>query len=248
MSDSAKTFLILGATGGVARALAARLRARGQRLLLAARDTERLSALATELDSPWRVYDALDWNSVEETLRWAAEQPGGVQGVANLVGSILLKPAHRTSAEEFESVLGLNLGSAFACVRAATKLPPDQAPSSIVLVSSAVAQHGLANHAAIAAAKAGVEGLVRASAATYAPKGIRINAVAPGLTKTPLTKRLWSSERAAEVSRSMHPLGTLGEPEQVASAVDWFLSPEQAWVTGQILGVDGGLATLRCGS
>jgi len=246
MTDT--TTLILGATGGVGRALATRLRARGQRILLAARSGERLERLASELEAPSRAYDALDWSSVEETLSWAAEQPGGVQGVANLVGSILLKPAHRTSPKEFQEVLSLNLGSAFACVRAATRLSPEQTPSSIVLVSSAVAQHGLANHAAIAAAKAGVEGLVRASAATYASRGVRINAVAPGLTKTPLTKRLWESERAAQASRAMHPLGAIGEPEQVASAVDWFLSPEQAWVTGQVLGVDGGLATLRCSS
>lgn len=247
MSDfTSETFLILGATGGVARALAARLHRTGHRVLLAARDEERLATLGEELGAPWRVFEALDWESVESTLAWASEEVGGLQGVANLVGSILLKPAHRTSPAEFREVLEINLGSAFACVRAATKLPGELAPRSIVLVSSAVAQHGVANHAAIAAAKAGVEGLARSAAATYASRGVRVNAVAPGLTKTPLTKRLWSTERAAAASRAMHPLGTLGEPEQIASAVAWLLSSEQSWVTGQVLGVDGGLATLRC--
>jgi NAD(P)-dependent dehydrogenase (short-subunit alcohol dehydrogenase family) len=244
MSQDQGTFLILGATGGIGRALARRLRAQGSRLALAARDPDALRQLGDELDAPVRVTDTSDWGQVEEVFAWAAEQ-GPLAGAANVVGSLLLKPAHTTSQEQFLGVLDANLGSAFACVRAAAKLPADVAPESVVLVSSAAASHGLANHEAIAAAKAGVEGLVRSAAATYAPRGMRVNAVAPGLTRTPMTKRLWSSERAAAASEGMHPLGVLGEPDQVASAIAWLLDPTQAWVTGQVLGVDGGLARVR---
>ncbi len=116
---------------------------------------------------------------------------------------------------------------------------------SIVLVSSAAARVGLANHEAIAAAKAGVIGLVLAAAASYAARGIRVNGVAPGLVRTPLTARLTGSDGALKESNAMHALGRVGEPEEVASALAWLLDPEQSWVTGQILGIDGGLATVR---
>jgi NAD(P)-dependent dehydrogenase (short-subunit alcohol dehydrogenase family) len=141
-------------------------------------------------------------------------------------------------------MLAANLGSAFAAVRAAGLVMAEQG-GSIVLVSSAAARIGLANHEAVAAAKAGIEGLALAAAATYAPKGIRVNCVAPGLTRTPLTARLWQNEAVAKASAGMHALGRIGTPEEVASAIDWLLDAEQAWVTGQVIGVDGGLSRVR---
>ncbi len=116
---------------------------------------------------------------------------------------------------------------------------------SIVLVSSAAAQIGLANHEAIAAAKGGIAGLTLSAAASYAPSGVRVNAVAPGLVQTKLTERLTSSERAEEASRAMHALGRLGEPEDVASAIAFLLDPANSWITGQVIGVDGGLGSVR---
>ena len=104
---------------------------------------------------------------------------------------------------------------------------------------------GLANHEAIAAAKAGVIGLMLSAAATYARQRIRFNAVAPGLVRTPLTKGLVSSELAEKASVAMHPLGRLGEPEDVARAIAWLLDPAQGWITAQVIGVDGGLADVR---
>ncbi|GAC1557710.1 MAG: hypothetical protein NVS2B9_20250 [Myxococcales bacterium] len=116
---------------------------------------------------------------------------------------------------------------------------------SIVLMSSAAARIGLANHDAIAAAKAGVLGLTLASSATYAPRGVRINAVAPGLVRTPLAARILGNDASLKASEAMHALGRIGEPEDVASSIDWLLDPAQRWVTGQVFGIDGGLATLR---
>ena len=116
---------------------------------------------------------------------------------------------------------------------------------SIVLMASAVAQRGMINHEAIAAAKAGVVGLALSAAATYARYNIRVNCVAPGLTRTPLTASLTQNELTLKASAALHPLGRIGEPEEVASAIRWFLSPEQSWVTGQVLAVDGGLSSLQ---
>jgi NAD(P)-dependent dehydrogenase (short-subunit alcohol dehydrogenase family) len=118
---------------------------------------------------------------------------------------------------------------------------------SIVLLSSGAGSIGLVNHEAISAVKAGIEGLVRSAAATYAAAGVRVNAVAPGLTQTPLTERVWANEKSAEASRSMHPLGRLGTPADIASAIQWLLAPEQTWVTAQTIAVDGGLSTLKLG-
>ena len=100
-------------------------------------------------------------------------------------------------------------------------------------------------HEAIAAAKSGIVGLALAAAASHATRGLRFNVVAPGLVRTPMTEGLLSSPASEKASVAMHALGRLGEPDDVASAILWLLSPEQSWVTGQVIGVDGGLARLR---
>ena len=115
---------------------------------------------------------------------------------------------------------------------------------SIVLVASAAAQLGFANHDAIAAVKAGVMGLTRSAAATYAPRNIRVNCVAPGLVQTPLAQPILQNEAARLASEKMHPLGRLGEPADIARAMAWLMHPDQQWITGQTLGVDGGLSSL----
>ena len=116
---------------------------------------------------------------------------------------------------------------------------------SIVLVSSAAARIGLANHEAIAAAKSGVIGLTLAAAASYGAHGIRVNCVAPGLVCTQLTARLTATEASLKASMAMHALGRIGEPADVAAALAWLRDPAQGWVTGQVLGVDGGLGSVR---
>ena len=238
-----QNYVILGAYGGIGSALAQRLAGAGHRLFVAGRNEERLKALAAETGAAYALVEATNSAQVEAAIARATEEMGRVDGIANCFGSLLLKPAHLTSDEELETTLAVSLKSSFATVRAAARTMKEG--GSVVLLSSAAARLGMASHEAIAAAKAGVQGMALAAAATYANRKIRINCVAPGLTRTPLTERITGNETVAKGSVAMHALGRFGEPEEVASAIAWFLDPEQSWVTGQVLGVDGGLATVR---
>jgi NAD(P)-dependent dehydrogenase (short-subunit alcohol dehydrogenase family) len=193
---------------------------------------------------PHGVVDAADPDAVDVVADAAVTALGGLDGIVNCAGSLLLKPAHLTSTADWQATLAANLTSAFGCVRAAGRLLKADG-GSVVLLSSAAARIGLANHEAIAAAKAGVIGLALSAAATYARQRIRFNVVAPGLVRTPLTRGLVASELAEKASVGMHPLGRLGEPEDVARAIVFLLDPAQGWITGQVLGVDGGLADLK---
>ncbi len=240
---SAPSYLILGATGGIGSALARKLAASGATLFLVGRREDALAALATELGARYAVADATDFAEVDRVTDLAVTAAGRLDGIANCVGSLILKPAHLTKAEEFQATIASNLTTAFATVRSAGRVMTGG--GSVVLCSTAAARIGLANHEAIAAAKGGVLGLTLSAAATYASRGLRVNAVAPGLVKTPLAARITASPAASEASRSMHALGRLGEPEDVANLMAWLLGPEASWVTGQCYGVDGGLGTLR---
>ena len=240
----ARRVLVIGAAGGIGSALVRRLVASGGKVFLAGRDATRLETLATELGMPWGTVEATDPDAIDALADRATSELGGLDGLANCAGSILLKPAHLTSAADWNATIATNLTSAFGCVRAGGRLMKGEG-GSVVLVSSAAARVGLANHEAIAAAKAGIIGLVLSAAATYSKQKVRFNAVAPGLVRTPLSKGLLSSELAEKASVGMHPLGRLGEPDEVAAAIQWFLDPAQGWITGQVLGIDGGLADLR---
>ena len=242
--DARPAYIILGATGGIGRSLAGRLARRGARLAVAGRDPEQTAALAEEVGGLALVIASCGFAEIQSCFERTTEWAGKIDGAANCIGSLHLKPAHLTGEDEFRNVMDTNAGSAFATVHAAAQAMRFTG-GSVVLVSSAAARIGLASHEAIAAAKAAVLGLTISAAATYAPVGIRVNAVAPGLTRTPMTERLTSNEASLRASASMHALGRIGEPDEVAAAIDWLLGSESAWVTGQVIGVDGGLATVR---
>jgi NAD(P)-dependent dehydrogenase (short-subunit alcohol dehydrogenase family) len=240
--------LILGATGGIGSTLARQLAASGAHLVLGGRKAPPLEALAAELGATTVLVDATVPADIERAVELAVQTFGRLDGAANCVGSLLLKPAHLTRPEEFEDVLSVNLRSAFSLVRSATRAMMNNSEptgGSIALVASAAARIGLANHEAIAAAKGGVISLTLSAAASYAAKNIRVNCVAPGLVRTPLTARITGSAAAEQSSLAMHALGRLGEPSDVANAIAFLLDPANSWITGQTLGVDGGLGTLR---
>lgn len=238
-------FLVVGAAGGIGSALCQLLAADGATLVLAGRDEARLVALAEQVGGEVAVLDARDISAVGRVVDDLIVRHGRIDGAVNLAGSILLKPAHATSADEWDDVIATNLRTAFALVRAVAPAMSRSGGGSIVLMSSAAARVGLANHEAIAAAKAGVTGLALAAAATYAPRNVRINVVAPGLVKTPLVSRIVSNEASLKMSEAMHALGRVGEPDDVASMIAYLLDPTHRWVTGQVFGIDGGLGALR---
>ncbi len=235
-------FAITGATGSVGAALARRLAAAGHGVLLLGRDEAGLAALAAELAQPHQALDVGSALALKSAFEGAAERWGGLAGVAHCVGSVLLKPAHLTSDEEFRATLETNLFSAFAVAKAAALALKEG--GSVVLFSSAAAEIGIMNHEAVAAAKAGIEGLVRSAAASYAARNLRFNCLRPGLVKSKMTRRLWENPAAAAASVEMHALGRLGEPEQIAAAAAFLLDPANDWITGQCLGVDGGLGRI----
>jgi NAD(P)-dependent dehydrogenase (short-subunit alcohol dehydrogenase family) len=238
--------VIIGANGATGSATVRRLTAAGSRVIVAGRTLTDLEALAAETGAAAsHELDARDIGQVEELMARVSEDFDRVDGVANLVGSVLLKPAHLTTPEEWAETLAVNLTSAFAVVRSAAPRMGRNGGGSIVLASSAAAQTGIANHEAIAAAKAGICGLARSAAATYGARGVRVNAVAPGLVEAKMTERLVANEAQADASRQMHVLGRLGTGDDVAAAVAWLLDPATSWVTGQVIGGDGGLGQVR---
>jgi 3-oxoacyl-[acyl-carrier protein] reductase len=234
---------ILGASGTIGAAIAHRLTNAGGQVLLLGRNPEKLEPLASELHQPWAAFDPRDSSSLESALAQLASEHGPLRGLVNCIGSVLLKPAHITSDTEFREIVETNLFTAFSTVRAAAKLMRE-AGGSVVLFASAAAEIGIQNHEAIAAAKAGVIGLARSAAATYAPMNIRVNVVSPGLIRTEMTRRIWDNPAAAAASKEMHALGRFGEPDQIASLVEWLLNPANDFITGQVIGMDGGLGHL----
>jgi len=236
--------LILGGAGGIGSATAERISARGDAVVLAGRTEATLMARAAALGAAHRVVDARDFDALERLVGELVAEPDGLHGIACCVGSIVLKPAHLTSSADFEAAIATNLTTAFATVRAAGKHLSANG-GSVLLFSSAAARVGLPNHELIAACKAGIEGLVRAAAATYAPRSLRINAIAPGLVDTPLAQRITQHPKSLETSRAMHVLGRIGRAEEVASLAAWLLGPDATWVTGQVYGIDGGLGVAR---
>ncbi|MFO0679795.1 MAG: SDR family oxidoreductase [Polyangiaceae bacterium] len=245
MDPTERVAFVVGAAGAIGRALTSRLLSEGWHVAAAGRDLSRLAALADGRDvSTWCI-DARSFDAVHTALGDVFAARGRIDAVVNLAGSILLKPAHTTTQAEWNDVVATNLTTAFAVVRAGAPLLAKSGGGSVVLVASAASAIGLANHEAIAAAKAGVVGLARAAAATYASRSVRVNVVSPGLVETPLSSRITSNPSSRNASLAMHALGRLGNVDDVAAALHYLAGPSSSFVTGQEIGVDGGLARVR---
>lgn len=242
--SKSKTIVIGGITGGIGSALARQLIGQGHQVTGYARDQERLDALNLELGITAVACDATDPEALTRTIQQFAAHHDGMDAYVHAIGSIFLKPAHMTEPEDWLQTLHANLTSAFYALAAATKIMQRQGCGNCLFFSTAAAQTGIANHEAIAASKGGIEAMVRSAAATYSSKGLRINAIAPSLTDTPLARPILGSEQAREISKRMHPLGALGDAEDVASLAAWLISDQARFVTGQTYVIDGGISTI----
>ncbi len=234
--------LITGASGGIGRALAHKLHGQGLQVVAVGRDANRLA----DVDASLRI--AADTTTPEGAglaLAKCKESLGAAPSLlAHCVGSTLITPLHRTNAQAYREVMRVNLDSAIFMLQAWIA-SLEGGSGAAVMASSVVARIGVANHEAIAAAKGGVEALVRSAAATYAAQGLRINAVAPGLTETPMTANMLKMAAMREGAARQYPLGGIQSAEQVADVMAFLLGDGAARLTGQVIAVDGGFTTVR---
>ena len=237
--------LVTGASGGLGRALVGELRQEGWIVAPAGRSRERLQA-AFGATAPCIEADVSTPEGARAAVEQCQQQVGLPAALAHCAGTTLLSPLHRTPAEQYRACLTANLDSAFFMLGAFVEaLRQAREPGAAVLVSSVVARIGVANHEAIAAAKAGVEGLARSAAATYAPSRIRINAVAPGIMDTPAVARIIGNEAARAGAAKQYPLPGIGDPTDLARLMAWLLSDKAGWITGQVWAMDGGFSSVR---
>ncbi len=240
-----QTVLIYGG-GGIGAATAKLLYAQGYHIHYVGRHAERLDNEAKEVGATVTIGDVLDDTLFARATADAVGRSGGaLAGLVYAVGTINLKPVSRLTEADFINDFRINaLGAARAIQSAQSALKAYEGTASVVLFSTVAVAQGFAAHASIAMAKGAVEGLTLSLAAELAPK-IRVNAIAPSLTKTPLANALTGSEQMVTAISAMHALGRLGEPEDVANLAAFLISPQANWMTGQIIGVDGGRSSLR---
>ena len=233
-------YLIFGATGSIGSSLAEQLTDSGHEVHLIARNEDELKPLSEKLGCTYSVADLLEENFIE---RVKADTSGfDVKGVAYCVGSIDLKPLKRVTESDLHNCMKLNLYSAIEVIKGfQEELKKNH--GSIVLFSSVAAQKGFTNHTIIASAKAAIEGLTVTLAAEFAPN-IRVNCIAPSLTSSKISQSMLKSPVVVEALAKAHPLKRLGDGKDSAAMAKFLLSEESSWVTGQIIGVDGGRSQL----
>jgi NAD(P)-dependent dehydrogenase (short-subunit alcohol dehydrogenase family) len=234
--------LIYGGSGAIGASTAKFLHDKGYSLHLVGRDRDRLQTVAAVTGATTTLGD------VEETglfARATSDAGGALAGLVYAVGTINLKPIARLTTADFDRDYRVNaLGAAYAVQAALPALKQAETTASVVLFSTVAVAQGFSAHASIAMAKGAVEGLTLALAAELAPK-IRVNAVAPSLTRTPLAKALTANEQMADAIAGMHALQRLGEPDDIGRVAAFLASDDSGWITGQVIGVDGGRSSLR---
>lgn len=232
--------VIYGGYGGIGSAVARMLSASGTKLHLVGRDRDRLAAIADEHGATWTAGDVED----NELFDRVASDAEAIDGLVYAVGTINLRSLQRLTADDYLKDFRVNAMGAALAVRAALPALKKSEQASVVLFSSVAAQQGFALHASIGMAKAAVSGLVLSLAAELAPR-VRVNAVAPSLTRTPLAERVVANEQTATAIAKLHALQRLGTADDIAALAAFLVGPESGWITGQIIGVDGGRSTLR---
>ena len=236
-------YIIYGGSGGIGSALARRLTQAGKDVHLVGRNQAGVTALADQLQAGYTVGDVTDAELFPRVAEDAGEK---VDGLVYAVGTINLRSFSRLEAADYLQDFQVNALGAALAVKAAAKALKKSGSGSVVLFSSVAAVSGFSFHASMGMAKAAVSGLTLSLAAELAPH-TRVNAIAPSLVKTPLTEKMLANEKTAEAIASMHPLTRLGEADEIASLAQYLLSADAGWITGQVMGIDGGRSTLAGG-
>jgi 3-oxoacyl-[acyl-carrier protein] reductase len=224
--NETKNFLIIGGTSGIGQSLVTLLEKAGHTVTQASRSAAPLA-----------------YNALNDQLE-LSKLPDILHGVAYCPGSINLKPFHRLTENDFMEDFQINVMGAIRTLQQVLPMLKKAEQASVVLFSTVAVQQGMAFHASVAAAKGAVEGLTRSLAAEWAPK-IRVNAIAPSLTQTPLADKLLASEDKKRAAAERHPLKQIGSVEDIASMAFFLLTQQSGWITGQVLHVDGGLSSVR---
>lgn len=228
--QNASPYLLIGASSGIGHAIAQRLIAQGRSIITAGRRDPGLGA-------PHITYDATAGALPVDQL------PAELGGLVYCPGSIDLKPLRATKADDLRAAFELNVVGAFLAVQACAERLKKVPGSGVVLFSTVAVGRGMAFHSSVAAAKGALEGMARALAAELAPN-VRVNCIAPSLTRTPLAEKLLSSPEREAASAERHPLKRVGRADDVAAMAVHLLGDEASWITGQVIGVDGGLSAI----
>ena len=231
-------YVIFGATGSIGSSLAEQLKNSGNDIHLVARNENDLNPISEKLGCSHTVANVLEEGFIQKVKSDISE----IKGLAYCVGSIDLKPLRMVSEQDFQKCMKLNLYSAVEAIKGFQESLKKN-KGSIVLFSTVAAQRGFTNHSIIASAKAAVEGLTVSLAAEFAPN-IRVNCVAPSLTKSKIAEPMLKNTAIAEGIAKAHPLKRLGEGKDSAALAKFLLTEDSSWVTGQIIAVDGGRSKL----
>ncbi|MEN9699293.1 MAG: hypothetical protein RLZZ301_491 [Bacteroidota bacterium] len=230
---NAKKFIIIGASSGIGLALTKQLLESGASVF-ATRLQKEIPFEHPKLQ--WFKYDAIE-------SEWPLENTN-LDGLVYCPGTIVLKPFKRLSSTDFLTDYNLQVSGAVRAIQAAVPSLLQSTQASIVLFSSVAAQQGLPFHSMVSASKGAIEGLTRALAAEFAPK-IRVNAIAPSLTDTPLAENLLNTDAKRDANAARHPLRRIGQTGDLAAMAHFLLDEKSSWISGQVLAVDGGISTLR---